>query len=549
MARPADRTATTDRTAPAGAGANQKSSATEAPRPAGGDFLSLSTRLKVLVFWAGAVLMGLEIAGSRVLAPHFGNSIFVWGSLITVFLAALSAGYFLGGWLADKHPSHLLLSTICIAVSLWIVALSFFAYAFCAGMVGSGFGEKSGPLLASLVLFLPPSIGMGVVSPFAIRLSASSLSSLGKISGSLYALSTLGSIAGTMLTTFVLIPVTGVSIILRGLGISLLLVSLLILPTLKKAGSVAGIAGAVLILVVLLVAPFDTGLELALGQRLTYEIGTPYHNIAVIDTPRNGVRELRFDRFTESGISTVPPYSSYGYTNYFNLAFLLKPDIRHALFIGAGGGIGPRAFHMHQPNMQIDVVDIDPKVLEVARNYFFVEDTPNIKLTAEDGRMFVKNTSDHYDCILLDAFTIGGRIPFHLVTKEFFTLCRERMVDEGVFVMNINSALTGPLANIFRSVDRTLEEVFPGRVSVFAVDEGGRADSSQSMNIIFVATKGGPRLSPGQWHTKVAEYASASYVGPQRMAQMVGDIVTEVPDVSAAPVFTDEYAPIETMAF
>src|SRR5262249_24920761 len=88
-------------------------------------------RLKVLVFWAGAVLMGLEIAGSRVLAPHFGNSIFVWGSLITVFLAALSVGYFVGGHLADKHPSHLLLSAICAAVSVWIVALSYFGSPFC----------------------------------------------------------------------------------------------------------------------------------------------------------------------------------------------------------------------------------------------------------------------------------------------------------------------------------------------------------------------------------------------------------------------------------
>src|SRR5687767_15781534 len=96
--------------------------------------------LKSLVFWAGAVLMGLEIAGSRVLAPHFGNSVFVWGSLISVFLIALSLGYYLGGRLADQHPSRMLLNCICVAVSLWIFGVAFFAYEFCQALAGAGLG-------------------------------------------------------------------------------------------------------------------------------------------------------------------------------------------------------------------------------------------------------------------------------------------------------------------------------------------------------------------------------------------------------------------------
>ena len=70
------------------------------------------------------------------------------------------------------------------------------------------------------------------------------------------------------------------------------------------------------------------------------------------------------------------------------MAFLANPNIQHALFISAGGGIGPRAFHMHRPEMQIDVVDIDAKVLETAKNYFFLEDDPKIRLFAKDGRLF-----------------------------------------------------------------------------------------------------------------------------------------------------------------
>ena len=112
--------------------------------------------LKILVFWAGAVLMGLEIAGSRVLAPHFGNSVFVWGSLISVFLIALSVGYYLGGRLADQRPSRTVLNTICMVVSVWIFGVAMMSYAFCETLARAGLGEQSGPLVASLALFLAP---------------------------------------------------------------------------------------------------------------------------------------------------------------------------------------------------------------------------------------------------------------------------------------------------------------------------------------------------------------------------------------------------------
>jgi spermidine synthase len=188
-----------------------------------------------------------------------------------------------------------------------------------------------------------------------------------------------------------------------------------------------------------------------------------------------GSRQLRFDRYIESAIGKSPPYPSWlVYTYYFHLAFLAKPQMERALFIGAGGGIGPRAFHMQNPAMAIDVVDIDPKVLELARSHFFLDDSPKIKTFAEDGRMFVRRVRAKYDCVILDVFTAGGRIPFHLVTREFLQLCRDKMTADGVFVMNINSAVEGPLSGIFQSMVRTVGAVFPNTY-VFAV-EHGRSD-------------------------------------------------------------------------
>ena len=374
-------------------------------------YLSQGSGLKLLVFTAGAVLMGLEIAGSRVLAPYFGNSVFVWGSLISVFLVALSLGYFFGGRIADQHPSHVVLSSICAVVSVLIFLVAVLARGLCGALVDGGLGERSGPLVASMLLFLPPSVGMGMVSPFAIRLATQSVASVGKISGTLYALSTAGSIAGTLLTTFVLVPLIGVSAILKGLGLVLLLVSVLTLPFWNRAQALAGVGVLAMLIFVGLIWPGSPAVALGPFDELVVDVDTPYHHISVVDIEDS--RELRFDRYVESAIIKSPPYPSLAaYTDYFHLALLANPKIKRALFIGAGGGVGPHAFHMHDPKMAIDVVDIDPKVLELAKKYFFLDESPEIKTIAEDGRMFVRRVQSKYDCVILDAFSAGGRSTF-----------------------------------------------------------------------------------------------------------------------------------------
>jgi spermidine synthase len=502
--------------------------------------------LKLLVFFAGAVLMGLEIAGSRVLAPHFGNSVFVWGSLISVFLVALSVGYLLGGRIADRHPSHALLNGICAVVSLLIFAVAIFARGLCERLVDAGLGEQSGPLVASLFLFLLPSVGMGMVSPFAIRLAAQSISSVGKISGTLYALSTAGSIAGTFLTTFVLVPWIGVSAIVKGLALVLLLVSAVTFPFWKHAQAAAGVAAAVLLALVYAVCPVAGVAAFDPSDQVVVDVDTPYHHISVVDN--RGSRMLRFDRYVESAIVKSPPYSSLaGYTNYFHLAFLANPEIERTLFIGAGGGIGPREFRMQAPEMAIDIVDIDPKVLELARTHFFLEDAPGIRKFAEDGRMFLRKCEDRYDCLILDAFSAGGRIPFHLVSREFFELCRDKMAADGVFLMNINSAVDGPLARIFHSMYRTIDSVFENTY-VFAMHHRQSGDTL-STNVILMASRDKQRIAPAQWSARAAGHASRSYVKTEQLQRMVEDLLVELPDMACTPVFTDDYAPIETMPF
>ncbi len=165
--------------------------------------------LMLVAFLSGAILMALELVGSRLLAPYFGGSIFVWGSLIGVFLAALSTGYYLGGRLVDRWPSPPLLAALLLAAGLYVLLLPHYGGAVCDRISLGDYGARAGPLISCALLFFLPGALMGVTSPFVVRLSAQAVEVVGRTAGAVYATSTIGSIAGTLGTAFYLIPAVG----------------------------------------------------------------------------------------------------------------------------------------------------------------------------------------------------------------------------------------------------------------------------------------------------------------------------------------------------
>ena len=179
--------------------------------------------IQCIVFICGAVVMSFEILGSRVLAPNFGSSVFVWGSLISVFLAGLSAGYYLGGRISDINPSSRKLSLIIIAPGLLFLTFPLYSGPVSDWIFMKDLGVRLSPLIASALLFLIPSVFLGIVSPYTAKLMICSLHTSGKTIGTLYALSTFGSIIGTLVTSFYLITIAGVSALIVGQGVILIL--------------------------------------------------------------------------------------------------------------------------------------------------------------------------------------------------------------------------------------------------------------------------------------------------------------------------------------
>lgn len=159
----------------------------------------------LLAFVAGFSIMSLELLGGRLLAPYFGSSIYVWGSIITVFMLSLSIGYLIGGRLSLHHPSLSRFALIFLAAAVCLYPLVFFSESVMNWIFERVEDPRYGSLLASGVLFIVPTVIMGMISPYSVRLLVVTTEHAGQVAGILYFVSTLGSALGTLATSFYLV--------------------------------------------------------------------------------------------------------------------------------------------------------------------------------------------------------------------------------------------------------------------------------------------------------------------------------------------------------
>lgn len=176
----------------------------------------------ILAFVGGFSIMSLELLGGRVMAPYFGNSIYVWGSVITVFMISLSAGYLLGGRLSLRHPTLGRFSLILLAAAATLYPLVYFGDALMAWIFRHVVDPRYGSLLASAILFAVPTVIMGMISPYSVRMLVKTTTQSGHVAGVLYFVSTLGSALGTLATSFYLVLLFEINTILTLLTAALL---------------------------------------------------------------------------------------------------------------------------------------------------------------------------------------------------------------------------------------------------------------------------------------------------------------------------------------
>jgi spermidine synthase len=466
-------------------------------------------------------------------APYFGNSIYVWGSLIGVFLAALSLGYFLGGRAATRWPAWRPFLALVFVSGALIYPIPHVSGQILSWIAAQDYGPRANPLIGSTALFFLPSVLLGTVSPYAVRLRARSVEDVGHVAGVLYALSTLGSILGTLLAAFVLISAVGVHTIIQILGateMALAAVGMLWARRMRGAAGAAAAAAAVLILGHSV--PAD-------GPDVVYARDTIYHRITVTD--EGNLRYLKLDRYWQSGRNlTAPLHTVFAYTDYLHLPMLFHPDLQRVLFVGMGGGTTPSRFYHDYPRVRVDVVEIDPRVIDTAQRFFALPVGPRLHVHVQDGRLWIRRASDRYDLIVLDAYLIDT-IPFHLATREFYAEAASRLTPGGVLASNVIGAVQGPQSRLFRAMYKTFRSVFPV-VYVFPVG----APSGSLQNIILIGTHGSG-LTRSQILARAARDVQTGQVRIDGFVNDAGELYDAPIETRDVPLLTDDYAPVDML--
>ncbi len=520
--------------------------------------MSVFTILLILVFVAGLATMSLEFSVSRLLIPVFGSSIYTWGSLIGVVLVGLSSGYHLGGKLADKNPTFEKFCSILFSTGLYVLfipVISSFTIDLTTSIINiypeegeNNYSNNLHSLFTTFLIIIIPTILLGMISPYAIKLSAKTLDKLGNISGNLYSVSTIGSIVGTFLTVFLLIPLFEIDQVLYSLGILLIispLIGLKLIPKILGLFILIGFSFSLLLDDMNVVSLDFQNFHLHPGQ-LIYETETLYSHLDVIDNYDSiNNRALFLNGYPHSIMDKADPYSlESDYTKFFPLGLLLNDNTTRVLFIGGGGFSGPKYFMQYYPNVSVDVVEIDPQVIEVAKKYFFLDTSnPKIRIHTGDAREFLANHEGKYDMIVLDAFS-KDYVPFHLMTIEFYSLLFDKLTDNGVIVSNhIGSPNDKQTASdLYRANLKTFLEVFP-KVYVFLTDY-----SKAIQNIILAPVK---TENPDE-HTipDKLEIGDMQELNTKVIEEVnYRDHVLETAQIPLddVPILTDQHAPVENL--
>ncbi len=425
--------------------------------------------LYLIVFITGASVMVIELLGTRMIAPFYGASLYVWSSLISVTMIALATGYFVGGYWADRAQRT--------GLSLIIALAAFFTLVIPWAtrpvlLATDSLGLRGGAFASALILFFPSLTLLGMMGPFAIKMATSRLTGVGSSSGSIYAVSTLGSVIGTLILGFYLFPKVGSRQILVSLGFILFFLSIVVAVYEQKrfGKTIAVLPCALLTVLGLFTLPkvVDAGHALNDGRfEVLSERESLYGFVRVIEQKSKDLRFLTADASMIGAANISDGVNRLTYQDIVALIPAVKPTIKKALLIGQGAGHMAMVLR-DRYHVETDTLEIDPAVADAANDYFGFK--PTGKQIIGDARYEIRHLTGPYDLIIHDCFT-GGSEPSHLLTVETLQQLKGLLAPDGLLALNFVGFGQGEGQRALASVSKTLAQVMPHQ-SLFISEPG-----------------------------------------------------------------------------
>jgi len=451
-------------------------------QPAAAPSQSLSPGLRRYLYCTagatGAAIMIVEILGAKMLAPYVGTSHFVWTAQIAVTLVALAVGYYAGGRLVDRSMKLGRLYRCVLVAAIYlcgsVLAVKPVAY-WCLD-----FKLALGSLLASALLFFVPLSLLAMVGPFFVRMLTVSVNGVGGNVGRLTALSTLGSFVGTVLIGYVLIPFLPNSYTMYFTALLLMLIVGFYFFTWEfKSHNKSAVATAIVAGLLMGYAGIHRDTHDSSSEWVERFRGNSNFGLLQVLDNRSGTRRYYLNDFLSQNIYDPAAKKSTTLFTYMlhDLARAYTPRIDRALCIGMGMGIVPTQFA--REGVAVDVVEINPAVVPVAKRFFDCE-PEKFNVVIGDGRHFVNRATNGYDTILLDAF-LGDSSPSHLMTREAFDSMRRLLKPGGTLVINSFVGFRSGKDFFGASLAKTLNAVFKS-VRIHALNPEGVG------NVFFVAS-------------------------------------------------------------
>jgi len=463
--------------------------------------------LRAISFLTGFALMAFELVAARILAPTIGSSMYVWTSVIGVIIAALSLGYWVGGKLADKRNKEFDVVLLCLGTVL-LVMLTTVSYPSYLPFIASAVEDtRIQGVVASLLLFAPTSFVLGAIGPYLAKLAIISLQTSGQSVAGLSALNSLGGILGTFVTGFVLFSYIGSRETLLVVVLILITSSWLLLPKRRIVERVTVSLSSLLIVAI----------PIQLPLAVVAQVDSPSAHYVIADSVYAGQPTrllMTGPNAAQSGVMMhAPDELVFWYTSY-GAELIVNQNPERVLILGGGAFTLPRHLAKTLPDATIDVVEIDPALHDIAKEYFLYEDQPNVSLFFEDARTFVNKDHEPYDVVFVDVYG-DAAIPFTFLTKEHGDRVERLVKDDGVVISNVIAGSQGACRQTIEVIDAMYRPHFPA----------------------------------GYWQTQYGqEYGRGNYIllhSRDRDMDYDMNVLAETTETA----FTDNFAPAERMNF